>query len=712
MDKIEFKKEQEKLQTIIKQYKNVFEDVSLALKSLKKRPMSDPVTYNNLLTTYENKLKVLENGFLKPYFARIDFKSNDEDKKEICYIGKVGVSDYDSNIITVDWRTPIASLYYDNNIGNVSYQAPEGNITGLMDLKRQYEIDNSELISYRDVDTVTNDEILKPYLGVNTDNRLKNIVSSIQDEQNKIIRESMNENIICQGVAGSGKTTVALHRIAYLAYNFRNSINSDQYMVIGPNKFFINYISSVLPELDVTSVPQLTFLEFAQDFLEENIKMNDIGFDRNINNEVNPYAFKMSMFYKELIDSYLRYIDEYCVVPDKDFSFKGISIIPQNVILETYRELDEKYHDSIDSKIERVVLLLSNYIKSNSEKLLSIANKELSALLDKKNISKEKYQKDYALLKRDLESGCVSSLKKHFTIRTKKTTVLYSDFISKYSQFTTRENTDSLKKITFLIKNEFSFEDLPALIYLHTLIHGSKEHKMYKHVVIDEAQDYNVFNFYALKKAMPKATFSIFGDLAQSIYDYRSLDSWDEVKNTVFDKSCNIEYLLKSYRTTIEIMVQANQILDYLKLKASEPVIRHGEDVKYTLFEDNNFLIIKKKLESLKEKKYDSIAIISRTEEEAEFVSNELIKIGLSIEYVNMQDSQYHGGICSVSSQCSKGLEFDAVIIYNVNEQTYSSENNTDLKNLYVAMTRALHSLEILYQQPITKPLERKLYLN
>ena len=241
MENIVLEKEKEKLESVIKQYHEVFEDVTLALNSQRKRPMSDPIAYNNILMQYENKLKVLENGFKKPYFARIDFTSNDDGKEEICYIGKVGVSDYDSNIITVDWRAPISSLYYDSNIGEVSYEAPEGTIKGKMSLKRQYDIEDGQLISYRDVDTVSNDEILKPYLGVNADNRLKNIVSSIQDEQNKIIRESINNNTICQGVAGSGKTTVALHRIAYLAYNFRDSIKSDQYMVIGPNKFFINY---------------------------------------------------------------------------------------------------------------------------------------------------------------------------------------------------------------------------------------------------------------------------------------------------------------------------------------------------------------------------------------------------------------------------------------------------------------------------------------
>ena len=710
MEKREFELEKEKAQSVISELHHVYEDVELMINSLKRRNVMDPIVYNNLLNQYENKLKVLENGFQKPYFARIDFTSDDEHRKEVCYIGKVGVVDSDGNIITVDWRAPIASLYYDSNIGPASYEAPKGTISGTMELKRQYEIENGELLSYRDVDTVSNDEILKPYLGVNADNRLKNIVSSIQNEQNTIIREPITNNTICQGVAGSGKTTVALHRIAYLAYNFRETIKSDQYMVIGPNKFFINYISSVLPELDVTSVPQLTYPEFAQEFIGEEISIDDIGYNPDVINGVNPYHFKMSMDFKELIDKYVKYLDEYEVVPGKDFTIKNIKILPKEAILKTYQEIQDKIYDNIEMKIERCVLLLSNYIKNNSSKLVSSVNQQYQEKMDAGNITKEKYQKEYQALKKEIESGCVASLRKHFSIKSKKTSAIYNNFLTKLSQFADREVNDSLKKITIPIKRGITFEDLPGIIYLHTLLHGAQEYKKFRHAVIDEAQDYGVFNFYALKKALPSCTFSIFGDLAQSIYDYRSIDNWEEVEKACFNNKCNVDYLLKSYRTTIEIMEQANQILDYLNMKVSEPVIRHGEDVRYTLYNPNDIQLLKNKIEGLIAQNFSSIAVISRTEEEANQIAVKLQQLGVNISYINMNNSVYEGGICSISSQCSKGLEFDAVIIANVSEKTYSSDNNTDLKNLYVSMTRALHDLEILYQEPITKPLARSLY--
>ena len=214
-----------------------------------------------------HKVEKLDKGLKKPYFARIDFYNDESSIKDVCYIGKIGVTDYDNNVITVDWRAPISSLYYDSNVGKASYASPEGTIYGELQLKRQYDIENSVLNSFNDVDTVSNDEILKPYLSVSADKRLKNIVATIQGEQNLIIRESITNNTIIQGVAGSGKTTVALHHIAYLVYNNRNLYEANQYMVIGPNKFFVDYISSILPDLDVDGVKQFDFVDFASNYL-------------------------------------------------------------------------------------------------------------------------------------------------------------------------------------------------------------------------------------------------------------------------------------------------------------------------------------------------------------------------------------------------------------------------------------------------------------
>ena len=237
-----FVQEKEYLASTLEKIEELIEETELKLKAIPRMYSHNPYLVSSLMSQYTNKLEMLKKVKNKPYFARINFKSDSDQKIQECYIGKVGIFDENNKPITIDWRAPISSIYYDSNIGSASYEAPDGTITGDLLVKRQYDIENRTLNGYQDVDTVANDEMLKPYLGASADNRLKNIVSTIQSEQNEIIREKLLKNLIIQGVAGSGKTTVALHRIAYLVYNNRDKVKPEQYLVIGPNKFFVNYI--------------------------------------------------------------------------------------------------------------------------------------------------------------------------------------------------------------------------------------------------------------------------------------------------------------------------------------------------------------------------------------------------------------------------------------------------------------------------------------
>ena len=691
--------EEQKLKEVLEKYKEVLEDLGLVIKTLPNKYANNPELLETLLKQYENKERVITEGLNKPYFARIDFKDDKQEVQDICYIGKVGVSDFDNEIVTVDWRAPIASLYYDSNIGRASYNAPEGLINGEVRLKRQYDITNGQLISYADVDTVSNDEILKPYLSVNADNRLKNIVSSIQDEQNKIIRNNLFDNIIVQGVAGSGKTTVALHRIAYLAYNYKDKIKANQYMVIGPNKFFINYISSVLPDLDVTDVTQLTYQELVEDYLEEKLSIN-----KDQNNALS--KLKLSMDYKEIIDKYIKKLDEDEVLPKKDFEIKKYPILSKEIIEEIYKDIDETYFQDISSKVERTILMTSTYLKKKVDDYLSILNKEYYTKLNSVKTDKEKKKitKDYEEIKKELiNTGLTASLRKYFNFKAKKTTTIYKNFLKSIKNYTDNETLLKQK----ISNNSFEESDLPALMYLNYRLQGAQKYKEYKHTVIDEAQDYGTFSFYALKQILPSSSFSIFGDLAQSIYDYKSINSWEEVVQSTFNDDCNIEYLLKSYRTTVEIMNEANIILKHLNLKTSEPVIRHGKEVNYLKIDDNYYENILKRVKLMEKNNYESIALISRTENEAKDITENLTNLGLEVQNISLNNEIYNGGICSITSELSKGLEFDAVILTDASEEKYNSNNETDMKNLYVSMTRPLHELEILYQTDLTKPLQK-----
>ena len=246
-------------------------------------------------------------------------------------------------------------------------------------------------------------------------------------------------------------------------------------------------------------------------------------------------------------------------------------------------------------------------------------------------------------------------------------------------------------------------------MYIKSIINPNKDYSKLSHVVIDEAQDLGEFNFYALKKALPTASFSIFGDLAQSIYDYRGIDNWEEVNDTMFNNNGNIINFNKSYRTTAEIMNVADNVASSIGLTPSDIVIRHGNEVKITEIDNENNIaeyILNKVLE-YKDKGYKTIAIISKTDLLSNDINNKLKELGMILSNVSIDDdlNEEQFKICTISNQLAKGLEFDAVIINNANEEIYSSNSSLDMKLLYVAITRALHELDIIYTGELTKPI-------
>ena len=639
----------ENLNLVLNKYEEVIEDSNLKLENLKDLYKFDYEAMIEEKIRLENEIQAINKAKQKPYFARIDFKSATNYDK--CYIGKKGVIDYDNNIITVDWRAPISSLYYDSNVGECEYEAPEGIIKGNLLLKRQYTIENSKLIDFNDVDTVSNDELLKPYLNTSMDNRLKNIVSTIQSEQNKIIREKITKNLIIQGVAGSGKTTVALHRIAYLVYNNRNIFKASDYMVIGPNKFFVDYISSILPDLDVNGVSQKTLDELFEMYVNEKITVNN---SLDIIKQRDEVAnFKVSMNMKKVIDEYFNNLK---IIPNNDFEIDNITILTNSQIKKIYNSINKKIFNNVNSVINRTIMLLEKEILDNYDLI--------SKNFIKNNVPKQKIN--------DIKINIKSYLKKYFTILNVKSLKIYTDILNGL-------NYD----IEIIKKGSITIEDIPALIYIKFKLSGSREFDNFKHIVIDEAQDYGEFTFYVLRKMFKNSTFSIYGDLAQSLYSYRSIGDW-ECLNKIF-KKMEIQKLNKSYRTTIEIMEEANKINKHLGLDCAEPVIRHGEKVEYTNKDISDLL------DDMKDK-YNSIAIITKDQQNAD-VNYKSLKKQYNINLINSSNLKYDSGINILPSYLSKGLEFDAVII--LNKDDYDKNSILDMKLLYVSMTRALHKLYI-----------------
>lgn len=561
---------------------------------------------------------------------------------------------------------------------------------------------------------------MQKYLNSNNDSRLKSIVSTIQKEQNEVIRRNLFDNLIIQGVAGSGKTTVALHRIAYLVYNYRDSIKQNQYLVIGPNPIFIKYISSVLPELDVSSVKQCTFEGFAQNYIDEEININSPdkkvtqSIAGKIDNDID--KFKSSMNYKTMLDQFLQVY--FYSITAKDFTLDDFTVLNSQKVKEVFDSTYTSTHISLASRIELTIEKLSRIIEDNIDSITTAFTdytfQAFANLQDPKE--EEKMRKKIVKNREELHKFCKSSLRKYFAKAKIDATKLYKLFISSIENYDifNYKYLKTLKKDTMKnIKNGcYDFEDLASLIYLQKVIAPNPEYSRIRHVVVDEAQDLGEFNFFVLKSALPSSTFSIFGDLAQSIYDYRGIDNWNIVNKIMFDNNGRIINFKKSYRTTSEIMEVADEVSESIGMIHSDLVVRHGKEVDFTPLEQQNIpSYIAGKIKEYKEKGYKTIAIISKTNLLSCYINDGLAELGVNIPNITLNDdlSEDNNKVCTISNQLAKGLEFDAVIINNANENIYSSSSNLDMKLLYVAITRALHELDIVYSGELPSPL--RLYL-
>lgn len=664
----------------------------------------------------KNHIKVLEKASLNPYFARIDFKAiTDSDFKEI-YIGRNGISK-DGKVLITDWRAPISSLYYDSSTGKTSYKSPTGDVLGEVALKRQYDIENGKLIEYFDVDLVSSDNLLQKYLNANNDSRLKSIVATIQSEQNDIIRRPIDENVIIQGVAGSGKTTVALHKIAYLVYNYINSVKQSQYLVIGPNPVFIKYIKTVLPDLDVSGVSQLTFEQFAKDYIGEEIEINPSNkkISASIAGKSNDIdKFKSSMLYKNMLENFFELYLKGIV--SKPLKLNDFVVLTEEEMTPIFARALEEQHATLQGRVDATIERLIDYVKNNVDSILTRYNEYENNLFKNASLEeRESLRKKFIKERIEIQKNCSATIRKYFAKAVLSPIKLYRLFISMLDDFNIYgyKKINELKKTTMAnIKgNKYDFEDLAALLYLKLRTEPNRQYSNIKHTVIDEAQDLGIFNFYVLKKCLPTSTFSIFGDLAQSIYDYRGIDNWDEVNSLIFNNKANIVNFNKSYRTTASIMNVADAISESINLGKSDLVVRQGLPVSFDEASTSNELVeqIANKIKEYKEKGYKTIAVISKTDLLSRYINDDLRELGIVIPNVTEKDdvSLDEFSVCTISNQLAKGLEFDAVILNNVNDKIYSCDSTLDMKLLYVAVTRALHELDVTYNGKLPEVLQK-----
>ena len=739
MDNLEFEKEKKKLEEVSEKLLKEEKEIQNRIFQTEKNMGKDDFVKEQIISSSHKKIYDIENIKNKPYFARIDIKEDEQKDVEQLYIGKLSVMDSNTKEpIIVDWRAPISNLYYDGTIGNSSYYVGEEKVDCIVSLKRQYFIENQILEKYIDVNKQGTDELLQEALSENADSRLKNIVATIQEEQNKIIRADINKPLIVQGVAGSGKTTIALHRAAYLIYTYGKEFSPDSFMIIAPNKFFLNYISNVLPDLGVENVKQYTFEDFAYEIIGKKLKISDsneklvVIVNKNFN-EINKgnvdviikeSKIKSSIEFKNIVDEYLKKVElEY--LPNKDFILSNVRIMKyenlQDLFLNTYNKLTFK------RRIEEIKKHIFSKIKNNAgviEDTIRLKRSARIRKLEKMDLSEEEIREkrieifdEYEEILKLLEKRDVKIMDFYFKqIEEKSAIDYYEDFISNfvYDKIENKEIAEYMVNNTLenLKKGEVTFEDLAPIIYLHYKIYGAKFKTKLKHVIIDEAQDYGEFQFSTLKTILDSNSMTILGDIAQGVHSYRGIENWDRFIKVEFpEKGATYLTLDKTYRTTSEIMTLANKLIDFLPeyerktLVKGNPVIHGKDSIKIYREESENDIIksIANRLEYYKKIGYKSIAVIGKEYDECKAIKTKLSKIVKDIKLIKSKDSEYYAGITIVPSYLSKGLEFDAVIIYNAGDEKYKVDDILDIKLLYVAMTRAMSNLDIFYKGNLSK---------
>lgn len=584
-----------------------------------------------------------------PYFGRVDFQFEDEDESEPFYIGIGNFSMGAGNQpLIYDWRAPIASLFYDFDKGEASYQAPGGLMEGEITSKWQYKIRNGKLIYAFESDVKIDDEVLKQELGSNGDVKLKNIIRTIQKEQNAIIRNQNDRIMVIQGVAGSGKTSVALHRIAYILYHNRGTIKASNILILSPNGVFADYISHILPELGEENIMEMSFDVFACRELRDTINDCEERYDQ-IEKELAGESqeiceYKQSKEYMEKINGYVLMLED-SLMKFKDFKMFGIEKSAQE-IMELF------YYKFPDIPLLKRMDAVMDYIVDEYE---TLRDKDFEQ--EDRDAIRSKFLKMYRSL----------------------------DLYEIYNWFLLEEDLPLLPQVPFEQRN-LRYEDLYPLLYLRYQLYGrSRRHENIRHLVIDEMQDYSYLQYMILEQLF-HCKMTILGDKAQTM----GAEEQDVTKflPKILGKDLHIISMNKSYRNTVEIASYANSIQE----SQMELFERHGKAV-----EEMNFSSVKEAYDAVLKRldlnQFETAAVITRTEKEAKEAYNYLkTKIDENkISCLDKDSKHFKKGLVVTTFYCAKGLEFDQVFALK-NEDSLPIHKQAD----YIAATRALHELYMI----------------
>ncbi|MBO1512140.1 RNA polymerase recycling motor HelD [Metabacillus bambusae] len=681
----------------------------------------------------DRDLKNLKRLIDTPYFARIDFLEDGERVIESIYLGIASYLDHDSDeFLVYDWRAPISSLYYDYSLGPAEFTAPGGTVRGELKLKRQFIIKNAIIEGMFDSGITIGDELLKEVLGKQSDTQMKSIVATIQQEQNKVIRNEKGSLLIVKGAAGSGKTSAALQRVAFLLYKYRETLEAEEILLFSPNPMFNSYIRNVLPELGEENMQQTTFQQYLQHSLGEYFEVEDpfsqmeymLTAQKEDFYEIRHKAakYKSSFQYMDKIESYLTYLSKQGMV-FQDITFRGDVLFSSEAIYSYFYSLSSTI--SITNRVK----LVSEWLLSELKKLEKKERNKEWVEEEIQFLSKEEYQFYFQKLSkqkrfsqdtfddfnREQENLSKYVVKRHFNSIKRK--IAAHDFINMpaiYQQLfelpgkTFEKSVDGEISVSDWadicsfsineIKHErLTYEDATPFLYVKEKIEGFKVNTSVKYVFIDEAQDYSAFQFAFIKHIFPNARFTVLGDLNQAIYAHHSYSGIEALKHLFDSKRTELIELKRSYRSTKQIIEFTRALLE--NGKEIDPFNREGSK-PVTIKKDSTEALVNAIAQRVKAlDSYKSIAIICKTAQESENVYK-LLKEKTEVHLVDKRTNEFDLGIVIIPAYLAKGIEFDAVFIFNGSKEQYGSE---DVRKLfYTACTRAMHELFVYYKGEIT----------
>ena len=605
-----------------------------------------------------NKHKRLTKILAIPYFGRIDFLEKKENSKVMpIYIGIHTFYDPESRATLIhDWRAPVSSMFYDHELGEAGYRSPSGEIKGVISLKRQYRIRGGKMEFMIESALTVHDDILQKELSSNADDKMKNIVATIQREQNQIIRNEDIRTLIIQGVAGSGKTSIALHRIAYLLYTFRDSISSKDILIVSPNKVFSDYISNVLPELGEETVPETSMEQILSGVLEHKYKyqtyfglVNEL-LEKPSSSLIDRIAYKASFGFISELDKFILHIEN-TYFKAADVKLTKYITIPAPFIKEQYLRFNRypirrRFDAMADYMLDMLKIQYAFTVTTAGRNLLK---KEIRLMFAGNN---------------DIQ--------------------VYKDFF----KWTNNPGMFKMRK-----GHTLEYSDLAPLAYLHLALEGNGNQPFrVKHLLIDEMQDYSPIQYKVIQKLFP-CRKTVLGDAGQSVNPYGSSTAETIQKSLT---ASEIMKLCKSYRSTFEITDFAQKIHPNAEL---EPVARHGEKPQILQFGSavEELSGIMGLISTYRKSGYKSLGIICKTEQQARKMADMLKSYANDISFLSSQSSAFVQGIVITSAHMAKGLEFDEVIIPQTDERNYRSE--IDKSMLYVAVTRAMHRLTLTFHE-------------